>query len=67
MVSKISGPESAKQIINAAAHNIVLTYLPAGTLEESMMFLKNWGIDDYVLESVLKHIITHQDNKYKVI
>ncbi len=67
MISKITGPETAKQIVNAAAHNIVLTYLPGRNLEESMHFLKAWGIDDYILESVLKSIITQADNKFKII
>jgi type II secretory ATPase GspE/PulE/Tfp pilus assembly ATPase PilB-like protein len=68
MVSKITGPNIARVIIDAAmTENLVIAYLPGGDYQESLEHLQNWGIDKYILDSAINTIITQQGNKYKII
>ena len=67
MISKITGPKLARDIIDAAMTNqIVFAYLPSSDLQDGLDYLASCGIDPYILESALTATIIQQGDKYKI-
>jgi len=64
ILSHITGPNSAKMVINSALlNNLIITYLPlAEEYQKTIPSLKHWGIDDYLINSALKLIISPDNN-----
>ena len=68
MLSHISGPTSARMVINSALlNNLILTYLPLSEeYYNKIPSLKHWGIDDYLIKSVIKLIMYPNKNKIEI-
>ena len=68
MLSHITGPTTAKMVINSALlNNLVITYLPNKEDYNKIPSLEHWGIDEYLIKSALKLIIYPKDDGINII
>ena len=69
ILSHITGPISAKTIINSALlNNLIITYLPLSKEDyKKIPSLKHWGIEDYLVKSALKLIIYPGEENINII
>jgi len=68
MLSHITGPTTAKMVINSALlNNLIITYLPNKEEYNKIPSLDHWGIDEYLIKSALKLIIHPDEDGINII